>query len=54
MLLLLGVAQADPPRSWTFDTQSTKAHLSEGSDQQQIYALITTMVDRWNAHDIDG
>jgi hypothetical protein len=54
MLLLLGVAQADPPRSWTFDTQSTKAQLSEGSDQQQIYALIATMVDRWNAHDIDG
>ena len=54
LLLLLGAARADGPRSWTFDTQSTKGLSSSETDQQEIYALIATMVDRWNAHDIDG
>jgi hypothetical protein len=54
LLVAFGSVRADGPRSWTFDTQSTKSHPPQGSDQQQIYALITTMVDRWNAHDIDG
>ena len=44
VLLLLGVARADGPRSWTFDTQSTKGLSSAETDQQQI---LTEELETW-------
>jgi hypothetical protein len=38
---------------WQFD--SLRAHPTVSKpDAQQIYELLLTMLDRWNAHDIEG
>jgi ketosteroid isomerase-like protein len=57
--LLLSAAQADPPRAWSYDSMrqgqvqgdTTPIQLTE---EQQVAALLAKMVDRWNAHDIEG
>jgi hypothetical protein len=38
---------------WQFDSLSSKS-IPEKSDAQVIYELLLHMLDRWNAHDIDG
>jgi len=44
--------------TWGFDSikpsTGQTAPESDPSDYQKIYSLLVTMVDRWNAHDIDG
>ena len=44
--------------TWGFDSikpsDSQSAPTGDPSDYQQIYSLLVTMADRWNAHDIDG
>jgi beta-aspartyl-peptidase (threonine type) len=44
--------------SWGFDSikpsTGQTAPDSDPSDYQQIYSLLVTMADRWNAHDLDG
>jgi ketosteroid isomerase-like protein len=58
-LLLLSAAQADPPRSWSYDSmrqgqQQSETAQTQPTEEQQLAALLATMVDRWNAHDIEG
>jgi ketosteroid isomerase-like protein len=45
--------------NWGFDsikpsTEDQAAPNSNPSDYQQIYTLLLSMADRWNAHDLDG
>ena len=58
-LLLLGTAQADSPRAWSYDSLRQERPQNETApiqptEEQQIAALLAKMVDRWNAHDIEG
>ena len=44
---------ADDQAGWQFDSlTSTQAPTT--SDGQQVYEILLKMLDRWNAHDIDG
>jgi ketosteroid isomerase-like protein len=53
-LLLLNVyGRPDEPRAWSFDSQRQNPS-PPPSEEQQIVALLAKMVDRWNAHDIEG
>jgi hypothetical protein len=38
---------------WRFDSLGGNSSLSK-TDDQQIYEVLLKMLDRWNAHDIDG
>jgi uncharacterized protein (TIGR02246 family) len=38
---------------WEYDSAQGKANVSK-SDAQQVYELLLKMLDRWNAHDIEG
>jgi beta-aspartyl-peptidase (threonine type) len=44
--------------TWGFDSNKPSttqtAPASDPSDYQQIYGLLITMANRWNAHDLDG
>ncbi|MBV9491314.1 MAG: nuclear transport factor 2 family protein [Verrucomicrobia bacterium] len=54
---IVGFAQTPTPqrpRAWSFDTSSQSASSAPDADEQQIYALLRRMTDRWNAHDIEG
>ena len=58
-LLLSSAAQADPPRSWSYDSmrqgqQQSETAPTQPTEEQQIAALLAKMVDRWDAHDIEG
>jgi uncharacterized protein (TIGR02246 family) len=59
VLLLLTAAQADEPRAWSYDSMrqgqlQSETPSAQSTDDQQIAALLAKMVDRWNAHDIEG
>ncbi len=51
-------AKAPGYGTWGFDSikpsASQTAPNSNPSDYQQIYSLLLTMAQRWNAHDLDG
>jgi uncharacterized protein (TIGR02246 family) len=38
---------------WEYDSAQGQANVSK-SDAQQVYELLLKMLDRWNAHDIEG
>ncbi len=38
---------------WQFDSFRANSGVTK-SDAQQIYEVLLTMLDRWNAHDIEG
>jgi hypothetical protein len=40
-------------KGWEFDSAQGKTNVSK-SDAQQVYELLLKMLDRWNAHDIEG
>jgi uncharacterized protein (TIGR02246 family) len=40
-------------RGWEFDSAQGKTNVSK-SDAQQVYEVLLKMLDRWNAHDIEG
>jgi uncharacterized protein (TIGR02246 family) len=44
---------ADEEGGWLFDSLTPNPSPA-GSDAQQIYDVLLKMIDRWNAHDIDG
>jgi uncharacterized protein (TIGR02246 family) len=44
---------AEVPGGWQFDSL-TSAPAASPSDSQQIYEVLLKMLDRWNAHDIEG
>jgi hypothetical protein len=48
---LPGIAQER--NMWRFDSLGGNSSLSK-TDDQQIYEVLLKMLDRWNAHDIDG
>jgi uncharacterized protein (TIGR02246 family) len=55
-LLLLGLclpvmAQKQP--GWTFDSLGASSTAPK-SDSQQVYEVLLKMLDRWNAHDLEG
>jgi uncharacterized protein (TIGR02246 family) len=39
--------------AWEYDSAQGQANVSK-SDAQQVYELLLKMLDRWNAHDIEG
>jgi hypothetical protein len=56
LISLLGVslpAMADLKGGWQFDSL-TSTPTAPTSDGQQVYEILLQMLDRWNAHDIDG
>lgn len=59
VLLLFGAARADQ-RAWTYDSlrqgqkPQSEASPVQPTEEQEVAALLAKMVDRWNAHDIDG
>jgi hypothetical protein len=53
LLCLSLPVMADDQGGWQFDSlTSTQAPAT--SDSQQVYEILLKMLDRWNAHDIDG
>jgi hypothetical protein len=38
---------------WKFDSSRANPSASK-PDEQQVYAVLLKMLDRWNAHDIEG
>lgn len=44
---------AQEQKGWQFDSLYTKSSVFK-SDAQQIYEVLLKMLDRWNAHDIEG
>jgi hypothetical protein len=46
-------AIAAPQGGWQFDSL-TSSSASPTSDGQQVYEVLLKMLDRWNAHDIEG
>jgi hypothetical protein len=44
---------AQEQNGWEFDSAQGKANAPK-SDAQQVYELLLKMLDRWNAHDIEG
>jgi uncharacterized protein (TIGR02246 family) len=40
-------------KGWEFDSAEGKTNVSK-SDAQQVYEVLLKMLDRWNAHDIEG
>ena len=45
--------RAEEVNGWQFDSLGPKA-TSIKSDVQQVYEVLLIMLDRWNAHDIEG
>jgi beta-aspartyl-peptidase (threonine type) len=50
-LCLPAVAQGQS--GWQFDSLAASSSVSK-SDAQQIYEVLLKMLDRWNAHDMEG
>ncbi len=46
-------AAAQEQTAWQFDSLRANASISK-SDAQQVYEVLLKMLDRWNAHDIEG
>ena len=46
-------AMAQDQNGWQFDSLRADSTVSK-TDAQQIYEVLLKMVDRWNAHDIEG
>jgi hypothetical protein len=46
-------AMAQDQNGWQFDTLGPKSVASK-PDAQQVYEVLLKMLDRWNAHDIEG
>jgi uncharacterized protein (TIGR02246 family) len=44
---------AQEQRGWQFDSLHASSTASK-SDAQQVYEVLLKMLDRWNAHDIEG
>ena len=44
---------AQEQNGWQFDSLGSKSD-STRSDAQRVYEVLLKMLDRWNAHDIDG
>jgi hypothetical protein len=44
---------AQEKNGWQFDSLGTSSSVAK-SDAQQIYEVLLKMLDRWNAHDIEG
>jgi uncharacterized protein (TIGR02246 family) len=53
ILAWLFCAPAVAKEGWQFDSLATEATVAK-SDDQQIYDVLLRMLDRWNAHDLDG
>jgi len=57
-VLLLGAAQADEPRAWSYDSlrkgDQIQIPSTRPTEEQQVAALLARLVERWNAHDIEG
>lgn len=53
LLLLSAPGESEPARTWSFDSQR-QTQSTQPSAEQEIVALLAKMVDRWNAHDIEG
>lgn len=52
-LCLSPMAKAQGTEGWQFDSLGAKATPTK-SDGQLIYELLLNMLDRWNAHDLEG
>ena len=44
---------AQEQNGWQFDSLRANSNVSK-SDAQQVYEVLLKMLDRWNAHDIEG
>ena len=44
---------AQEQNGWQFDSLRANSSVSK-SDSQQVYEVLLKMLDRWNAHDIEG
>jgi hypothetical protein len=44
---------AQEQNGWQFDSLRADSRVSK-SDTQQVYEVLLKMLDRWNAHDIEG
>ena len=44
---------AQEQNGWIFDSLGANRSASK-SDAQQVYKVLLKMLDRWNAHDIEG
>ena len=44
---------AEDQEGWVFDSLGSIPGAAK-SDGQQVYEVLLKMVDRWNAHDVDG
>jgi hypothetical protein len=44
---------AQEQNGWQFDSRRANSSVSK-PDAQQIYGILLKMLDRWNAHDIEG
>jgi uncharacterized protein (TIGR02246 family) len=53
VLCLCLPAMAQEQNGWQFDSLGTNPGAPK-SDAQQIYEVLLRMLDRWNAHDIEG
>ena len=57
LVLIVSVLWVSPPMmaqgGWQFDSL-TSSPAAPTSDSQQVYEVLLKMLDRWNAHDIDG
>jgi ketosteroid isomerase-like protein len=54
LLLCFSVAGlAEDEEGWVFDSLGSIPNGSK-SDVQEVYQVLLKMVDRWNAHDVDG
>src|SRR5207237_10294251 len=52
-LLISLPAAAEEQEGWLFDSLATIPGAAK-SDGQQIHEILLSMLDRWNAHDIEG
>ena len=60
LFFLLTLARANEPNAtrtqgWSYDSlHGQNQNQAQPTEEQQIAALLALMVDRWNAHDIEG
>jgi hypothetical protein len=52
-LLFCTPALAQEQKGWQFDSLRANSNVAK-SDAQQVYEVLLKMLDRWNAHDIEG
>ena len=53
MLFICLPVRAQEQNGWQFDSLRENSSVSK-SDAQQVYEVLLKMLDRWNAHDIEG